>query len=140
MSSDLETAYQEAASYISEFSEDEMKKEFSDTVFQMKKICELEDQIMETAIKSKKEEIQEYMEEMIDLLEERLDYEDIAVKLNFSRSLLTILHGINRVPGIRIKTAEMIRLMECMEQLSFSGDHLRYHLDIFSDIRMEKEE
>lgn len=105
----------------------------------MGKICELEEKMIGSYIEEKKEETIDSLNELVEILEQGLDYQDMAIKLNFGRSLFTIMQGINRIPGVRIKTTEALSQMERLEQLNFSGDHLKYHLDFFADMKVLKE-
>lgn len=135
----LAEAYEEAASFITDFSEPEMEVQFKDIKGRMEKICELEEKMVESYVEEKKEETMDSLNELVEILEQGLDYQDMAIKLNFGRSLFTIMQGINRIPGVRIKTTEALSQMERLEQLNFSGDHLKYHLDFFADMKVLKE-
>lgn len=135
----LAEAYEEAASFITDFSEPEMEVQFKDIKERMEKICELEEKMVESYVEEKKEETMDSLNELVEILEQGLDYQDMAIKLNFGRSLFTIMQGINRIPGVRIKTTEALSQMERLEQLNFSGDHLKYHLDFFADMKVLKE-
>lgn len=135
----LVEAYDEAASFITDFSDPEMELQFKDIKERMEKICELEEKMIGSYIEEKKEETIDSLNELVEILEQGLDYQDMAIKLNFGRSLFTIMQGINRIPGVRIKTTEALSQMERLEQLNFSGDHLKYHLDFFADMKVLKE-
>lgn len=136
----LSEAYEEAASYIREYSEPELSREFCDTAERMKKLCELEEAVSGSIAAGEKEKSVGLLTELVDLLENGLDYQDIAVKLNFGRSLQTIFYGINQFPGMRIKSAEVMKHMKKLEQLNFNGDHLKNHLEFFVDLKVEKEQ
>ncbi len=77
--------------------------------------------------------------EMIEELETLLGYQDVSVKLNFGRSLMTIIRGINQIPGIRVKTSEAARRFEKLGQLNFNGDNLKYHVEYFSEMKIQRE-
>lgn len=141
-SEQLADAYDEAAAFICRYSGLDIQSNFVDMTNGMKRICELEDQIIEDLFLQKKSQGSEKMMELIEELETKLMYQDLAVKLNFGRSLMTIIRGINRIPGVRIKTSEAIAQFEKLRQLNFDGDNLKYHVDFFADmkIQMEQEE
>lgn len=134
----LPEAYEEAASFIREYSSSEVRTAFDDMVGSMRHICDLEDQIMEALSEENLENSRDCMTELIEELETRLDYQDVSVKLNFGRSLMTIIRGINRIPGIRIKTSEAVACFEKLRQLNFNGDNLKYHVDSFSKMEIQK--
>lgn len=137
--SQLPGAYEEAASFIREFSEPEVSRGFSDTSERMRRICELEDAIILSLSEGEKESSLNLFLELLEVLETGLEYQDVAVKLNFARSFLTILHGINRMPGLSIREDEVIAHMETLEGLNFNGAPLRDYIEFFSDMAVEKE-
>lgn len=136
----LPEAYQEAAAFICEFSGPEVGKEFTEIQDCMKKLCALEDEIAGGFVRGEREQNLARFEELVELLEAALAYEEMAVKINFTRSLLTIIHGVNRKQGFRVRTAEVAVQLEKLKQLSFNGDHLKYHLDHFADMKVESDQ
>lgn len=52
---------------------------------------------------------------------------------------MTIIRGINRVPGIRIKTSEALTQFEKLRQLNLDGDNLKYHVEFFAGMKIQKE-
>lgn len=135
----LPEAYEEAASFIREYSPEDAQAAFDNMIGSMKKICELEDRIIEGLSGETPGQSRDCLEALIEELEISLDYQEVSVKLNFGRSLMTIIRGINRIPGIRIKTSDAISCFEKLGQLNFNGDNLKYHVDYFSDIKVQKE-
>ena len=131
-------AYDEAARFITDFSEIEIRGEFLSTSENMKKLCVLEDELIYSYSNNDKETSLYKLNQIIDILEADLGYQDIAIKLNFGRSLMSIIHGVNQFPNIRIKTAEALALLNKLEQLNFNGDYLRNHLEYFSEIKVHK--
>lgn len=135
----LPEAYEEAASFIREYASTDVQAAFDSMTGSMSQICELEDHIIEALSKEMPKQSKDCMEALIEVMETCLDYQDVSVKLNFGRSLMTIIRGINRIPGIRIKTSEAISCFEKLSQLNFNGDNLKYHVDYFSNIKIQKE-
>ena len=135
----LSEAYEEAASFIREYSEEDVSREFSSTTERMKQLCELEDEIIVSLTNNKRNESLRKFTELVEILETGLGYQDVAVKLNFGRSLVTIIHGINQIPEVRVKTAEAMKQLGKLEQLNFNGDNLKYHMDFFADMKVLKE-
>lgn len=129
-------AYDEAAHFITDFSDNEVSTDFLSTSENMKKLCELEDELISSYASNDKERNLNKLNQMVDILESNLDYEDIATKLNFGRCLMSIIYGLNQLPNIRIKTTVTLDLLNKLEQLSFNGDYLRNHLDYFSEIKV----
>ena len=105
----------------------------------MKRICGLEDRIIQSLSGEDQDQSSVLFTEMIEELETLLGYQDVSVKLNFGRSLMTIIRGINRMPGIRVKTSEAAMRFEKLGQLNFNGDNLKYHVEYFSEMRIQKE-
>ena len=58
---------------------------------------------------------------MIEELETLLGYQDVSVKLNFGRSLMTIIRGINQIPGIRVKTSEAASVLRSWDSSILTG-------------------
>ena len=136
----LAEAYEEAATFIKDYSEKEVSREFTLTTERMKKLCQIEDDIITSLeMQDKIEGLKKYTE-LVGILEVGLGYQDIAVKLNFSRSLFTIIHEINQISGVRVKTAEAMKQLGKLEQLNFNGDNLKNHLDFFADMNVKKVE
>ena len=105
----------------------------------MKRICGLEEQIIKSLSLEDQDLSCELLTEMIEELETLLGYQDVSVKLNFGRSLMTIIRGINQIPGIRVKTSEAARRFEKLGQLNFNGDNLKYHVEFFSEMKIQRE-
>lgn len=135
----LPDAYEEAAAFISGYSASDIQSAFVDMTNGMKRICELEEQIITDLANQDQEKSYDALIELIEELEPRLMYQDVSVKLNFGRSLMTIIRGINRMPGIRIKTSEAIAQFEKLRQLNFDGDNLKYHVEFFAGMEIQKE-
>lgn len=135
----LAEAYDEAAAFITDYSEPEMEHQFMDIRRRMEQICELEEKAILALANEEKETALACLGDLVEVLEQGLEYQDMAIKLNFGRSLFTIMQGINLLPGVRVKTTEALAQMERLEQLNFSGDHLRYHLDFFADMKVLRE-
>ncbi len=135
----LPDAYDEAAAFISGYASSDIQKSFVDMTNGMKRICGLEDQIIESLVNQDQEKSSDALIALIEELEMRLMYQDVSVKLNFGRSLMTIIRGINRVPGIRIKTSEALTQFEKLRQLNLDGDNLKYHVEFFAGMKIQKE-
>lgn len=135
----LPDAYEEAASYISGYSGGEDGREFEEMKNGMKKICGLEETVSRLLAEGKREDCQECLIELVKVLEQRLMYQDVSVKLNFGRSLMTILRGVNQMPGIGVRASTAAALFEKLEQLNFNGDNLKYHMECFSEIEVCRE-
>ncbi|MCI6886922.1 MAG: response regulator [Lachnospiraceae bacterium] len=135
----LPDAYDEAAAFISGYASHDIQKSFVDMTNGMKRICGLEDQIIESLVNQDQEKSSDALIALIEELEMRLMYQDVSVKLNFGRSLMTIIRGINRVPGIRIKTSEALTQFEKLRQLNLDGDNLKYHVEFFAGMKIQKE-
>lgn len=133
---DLPGAYEEAASYISSYSGGETGREFVEMTKSMKKLCGLEEEVSCLLAEGSRERCQERMTELVEELERCLMYQDVSVKLNFGRSLMTILRGVNQMPGIRVRTDKAAALFERLSQLNFNGDNLKYHMEYFSEIEV----
>lgn len=131
-------AYREAASFISEYSEPEVSGEFVAVTEQMKKICELEEQAITSLAVSEKNECLAKLTELVEVLEKSLEYQETAVKLNFGRSLLTVIRGINRRTDVHVSMEETMKQLGKMEQLNFNGEHLKDHVDFFAGMAVEK--
>lgn len=134
----LKQAYEEAVSFILLYAEEDEKQLFQYTTDCMQELCDLEESIAEELIASNKEFCIAQFERLIQLLEVSLGYQDKAVKLNFTRSLMTIMHTINKSKNIRIKTTEVLRMYKKIEQLNFNGESLKDYLDFFVDIEIVK--
>ena len=102
----------------------------------MKKLCGLEEEVSCLLAEGSRERCQERMTELVEELERCLMYQDVSVKLNFGRSLMTILRGVNQMPGIRVRTDKAAALFERLSQLNFNGDNLKYHMEYFSEIEV----
>lgn len=135
---ELWKAYEEAASYIRDYYGDEIRRSFVERTEGMKRICQIEEQISAALAAEEREDGEELLTELIEELERHLMYQDLAVKLNFGRSLMTIIRNINQMPGIRVKTTEAVARFEKLGQLNFSGDNLKYHTDYFSEMKIQK--
>lgn len=131
---ELPGAYEEAASYISSYSGEEAGREFVEMTESMKKLCGLEENISSLLAGGHREECNKRLTELVEELERCLMYQDASVKLNFGRSLMTILRGVNQLSGIQVSTDKAAALFEKLSQLNFSGDNLKYHLEYFSEI------
>ena len=135
----LTEAYGEAASFIREYSAQEARLAFDSMTEGMKRICGLEEQIIKSLSLEDQDLSCVLLTEMIEELETLLGYQDVSVKLNFGRSLMTIIRGINQIPGIRVKTSEAARRFEKLGQLNFNGDNLKYHVEYFSEMKIQRE-
>lgn len=135
----LTEAYGEAASFIREYSAEEARLAFDGMTDGMKRICGLEDRIIQSLSREDQDQSSVLLTEMIEELETLLGYQDVSVKLNFGRSLMTIIRGINQIPGIRVKTSEAAMRFEKLGQLNFNGDNLKYHVEYFSEMKIQKE-
>lgn len=135
---ELAEAYEEAASYIRDYYGDEIHRSFTERTEGMKRICRLEEKISDALAAEERENGEELLTELIEELEKNLMYQDLAVKLNFGRSLMTIIRNINQKPGIRVKTTEAVARFEKLGQLNFSGDNLKYHADYFSEMKIQR--
>ena len=127
------------ASFIREYSAQEARLAFDSMTEGMKRICGLEEQIIKSLSLEDQDLSCELLTEMIEELETLLGYQDVSVKLNFGRSLMTIIRGINQIPGIRVKTSEAARRFEKLGQLNFNGDNLKYHVEFFSEMKIQRE-
>ena len=134
----LPEAYREAASFIREYAPEDERKAFVSMTGGMQRLSELEDEIIQSLVREDREESSERLMEMIEELEGCLGYQDMPVKMNFGRSLMTIIRGINRIPGFRIKTSEAIGRFEKLGELNFNGDSLKYHVEYFSEMEIQK--
>lgn len=135
----LSGAYEEAASYISEYSGKGMSGAFVEMTEGMKRICGLEEEISRLLAGQEREEAYDRLIRLAEELEQRLMYQDVSVKLNFGRSLMTILRGINQNPGVQVKASQADALFKKLEQLNFNGDNLKYHMEYFSSIEVWKQ-
>ena len=135
----LAEAYEEAAVFIRDYSGEDIGNAFADMSAGMKRICKREDRIIDSLADQNQEQSNENLTELIDELESCLMYQDVAVKLNFGRSLMTVIRGINRIPGVRIKTSEAVKRFEKLRELNFNGDNLKYHTEYFSEMEIQKE-
>lgn len=135
---ELPEAYEEAASYIRDYYGDEVHRSFVERTEGMRQICQLEEKISTALAAEEQEDGEELLTELIEELERHLMYQDLAVKLNFGRSLMTIIRNINQMPGIRVKTTEAVARFEKLGQLNFSGENLKYHVDYFSEMKIQK--
>lgn len=132
----LAGAYEEAASYISEYSGEGIRGAFVEMTEGMRRICTLEEEIGRLLVRQEKEAAYDSLVSLAEELEQRLMYQDVSVKLNFGRSLMTILRAMNRTPGVRVKTSQADALFEKLGQLNFNGDNLKYHMEYFSAIEV----
>lgn len=128
----LREAYEEAAAFVRDFSETEMSRRFAETTEILKQLCELEDKLVNTLIQSDREASAELFSELEEILEQSLEYQEIAVKLNFGRSLRTVIHEINRKPEICVPESEIRKQFGILEELNFNGDSLRDYLEYFA--------
>lgn len=135
----LADAYEEAASYISEYSAGEIRGAFVEMTEGMRRICGLEEEISQNLVRQEKEACYDNLMKLVEELEQCLIYQDVSVKLNFGRSLMTILREINQNPGVRIKTSQAAALFEKLGELNFNGDNLKYHMEYFSEIEVWKQ-
>ncbi len=135
---ELPEAYEEAASYIRDYYGDDVHQSFMERTEGMKQICQLEEKISTALAVEEREDGEELLTELIEELERHLMYQDLAVKLNFGRSLMTIIRNINQMPGIRVKTKEAVARFEKLGQLNFSGENLKYHADYFSEMKIQR--
>ncbi len=134
----LPEAYEEAAAFIREFSESEMRRRFSETSESLLELCGLEDQLSAALIQNDRDESVELFGQILGILECGLEYQDVAVKLNFGRSLRTVIHEINRTQEYRVCEEEMMNHFGLLEELNFNGDSLRDHLESFAGMVIEK--
>lgn len=135
----LPEAYREAAAFIREYSPEDVRAAFDSMTDGMKQICGLEDQIIESLSAADRNQSRLRLIELIEELERLLEYQDVSVKLNFGRSLMTIIRGLNRIPDIRVKTSEAAARFEKLGQLNFNGDNLKYHVEYFSEMKIQRE-
>ena len=135
---ELPEAYEEAASYIRDYYGDDVHQSFMERTEGMKQICQLEEKISTALAAEEREDGEELLTELIEELERHLMYQELAVKLNFGRSLMTIIRNINQMPGIRVKTKEAVARFEKLGQLNFSGENLKYHADYFSEMKIQR--
>ncbi len=135
----LPEAYEEAASYISQYSPEDVRQGFLEMTEGMKRICEAEERAIASLAKEDRRTSYDALVELIEILETCLTYQDVAVKLNFGRSLMTMIRGLNQIPGIRVKTSEAIARFEKLGQLNFNGDNLKYHVEYFSEMQVQKD-
>lgn len=135
----LPEAYEEAASYISGYGKEEDVLEFARMRESMARICSLEEEISHRMAMQDREGCYHRLNSLVEELERRLMYQDVAVKLNFGRSLMTILRGVDQTPGIHIQAAGAAGFFEKLGQLNFNGDNLKYHMEYFSQIEVVKE-
>lgn len=133
----LPVAYEEAAAFIREFSEPETSLAFSGTTEQLKQLCELEDQLICSLTLGDKGQSTVLLEQLVEILEKGMEYQDVAVKLNFGRSLRTVIHGINRTQEYRVREEEVMAHFEMLEELNFNGDSLRDHVEFFAGMTVE---
>lgn len=132
-------AYDEAASYISEYSGEGTRGAFLEMTEGMKRICGLEEEISRFLARQEREAAYDSFVRLVEELEQRLMYQDVSVKLNFGRSLMTILRGINQNPGVRVRASQADALFKKLGQLNFNGDNLKYHMEYFSTIEVWKQ-
>lgn len=135
----LADAYEEAASYISEYSAGEIRGAFMDMTEGMRRILSLEEEISQSLVRQERGTCYDNLMKLVEELEQCLMYQDVSVKLNFGRSLMTILREINQNPGVRIKTSQAAALFEKLGELNFNGDNLKYHMEYFSEIEVWKQ-
>lgn len=135
----LKEAYEEAAAFIRQYSHKEAREAFEGMTDGMKRICGLEDQVIGFLADEDRNQSRIRLTELIEELEQLLGYQDVSVKLNFGRSLMTMIRGLNRIPGIRVKTSEAAARFEKLGQLNFNGDNLKYHVEYFSEMEIQKE-
>ena len=114
---ELPEAYEEAASYIRDYYGDDVHQSFMERTEGMKQICQLEEKISTALAVEEREDGEELLTELIEELERHLMYQDLAVKLNFGRSLMTIIRNINQMPGIRVKTKEAVARFENFSEM-----------------------
>lgn len=105
----------------------------------MKRICGLEEEISRFLARQEREAAYDSFVRLVEELEQRLMYQDVSVKLNFGRSLMTILRGINQNPGVRVRASQADALFKKLGQLNFNGDNLKYHMEYFSTIEVWKQ-
>ena len=98
-----------------------------------------EEEISRSLVRQERENGYENMMKLVEELEQCLVYQDVSVKLNFGRSLMTILRGMNQNPGVRVKTSQASALFEKLGELNFNGDNLKYHMEYFSEIEVWKQ-
>ena len=134
----LTEAYEEAVSFIVQFSELNEKELFQKQTKHMKTLCHLEKEITAAMVKQDKDESQKKLTQLVEILEEELDYQDVPVKLNFGRSLLTVFREINQNAGIMLEEEEVLRQLGMLEQLNFNGDNLKYYMDFFADVKVSR--
>lgn len=135
----LKEAYEEAAAFIRQYSHEEAREAFEGMTDGMKRICGLEDQVIGFLADEDRNQSRIRLTELIEELEQLLGYQDVSVKLNFGRSLMTMIRGLNWIPGIRVKTSEAAARFEKLGQLNFNGDNLKYHVEYFSEMEIQKE-
>lgn len=133
----LADAYDEAAAFIRDFSEPEMSRGFVDTIEKLKQICDLEEQIAVSLAQGDQDTGADQFSELLGLLEAGLEYQDVAVKLNFGRSLHTAIHKINQMPGKHVDEEEIMLHFGRLEELNFNGDSLRDHIESFAAMNVE---
>lgn len=135
----LPAAYDEAAAFIRDFSETEMSCRFAETTETLKQLCLLEEQLIKSLTEREKETSENHFNELLERLEQGLEYQDVAVKLNFGRSLRTVIHGINGMPGYCVSDPEIMIHFGLLEELNFNGDSLWDHLERFAAMVVEKQ-
>ncbi len=133
----LPDAYREAGAFIREFSEPEIGRRFSERTESLRLLCELEERLADTLKRGDQDQSVEYFDEILEILERNLEYRDVDVKLNFGRSLRTIVHEINDSGDGRVSEAEIMKHFGMLEELNFNGDSLRDHLEFFAGIVVE---
>ncbi len=133
----LPEAFREAGEFIREFSEPELGRRFSERAESLKLLCELEDRLVDTLARGNQEQSVEFFNEILEILERNLEYRDVDVKLNFGRSLCTIVHAINNIEGSSVCEEEIMKLFGMLEELNFNGDALRDHLEFFAGLAVK---
>lgn len=134
----LTEAYEEASAFIRDFTEAQTGRKFAETTQNLKKLCELEDELVQSMMQNDQETNMELLTELEEILEAGLEYRDMAVKLNFGRSLRTILHKINQTEEYFVCSSEIRSLFGILEELNFNGDSLRDYMEEFAGITVEK--
>lgn len=132
----LREAYEEAAAFVRDFSEVEMSRRFAETTQILKQLCELEDRLVNVLIQNDRETGAQLFAELEEILEQGLEYQDMAVKLNFGRSLRTVIHEINRNPEVYVPESEIMKQFGVLEELNFNGDSLRDYLEDFAGMKV----
>lgn len=130
----LPDAYEDAASFIYDYTAPSVKENFSKSTLHMRNICELEEKIIFFIANQDPNKVRQYLLLLAKELDHDLSLPPIPMKLNFGRSLMTIIRGVNQIPDIRLSTSEANLLFEKIGQWSGAYENLQEYIDIFSNI------